>query len=72
MSRPLMGVLLLALALRIGTAIAFDGRTFSADEAHWQRMADLYGKADCKARKPVFPTSTIPALHRLHLWHVGL
>ena len=40
MSRPLMGVLLLALALRIGTAIAFDGRTFSADEAHWQRMAE--------------------------------
>ena len=61
MSRPLMGVLLLALALRIGTAIAFDGRTFSADEAHWQRMAESLWQGGLQSaeagffRPPLYP-----------------
>ena len=53
-SRPLMGVLLLALALRIGTAIAFDGRTSRRTKRTGSAWQNLYGKADCKARKPVF------------------
>ena len=40
MNRRLVAVLLLALALRVVAALAFDGRTVSSDEMHWQRMAE--------------------------------
>ncbi|MEE2728299.1 MAG: glycosyltransferase family 39 protein [Candidatus Latescibacterota bacterium] len=61
MSRSLIGVLLLALALRIGAAIACEGHAFSADEAHWQRMAEAvwrHGLLSTEAgffRPPLYP-----------------
>ena len=61
MSRSLIGILLLALALRIGAAIACDGHAFSADEAHWQRMAEAvwqHGLLSAEAgffRPPLYP-----------------
>ena len=61
MSRLLICVLLLALALRIGVAIACDGRAFSADEAHWKRMAEAvwrHGFLSAEAgffRPPLYP-----------------
>ena len=61
MSRSLIGILLLALALRIGAAIACDGHAFSADEAHWQRMAEAvwrHGLLSTEAgffRPPLYP-----------------
>lgn len=63
MNRPLLGVLLLALALRVGAAIACDGRTFSADEIHWQRMAEavwregLFSAEAGFFRPPLYPLS---------------
>ena len=61
MSRSLIGVLLLALAMRIGAAIACEGHAFSADEAHWQRMAEAvwrHGLLSTEAgffRPPLYP-----------------
>jgi len=55
------GVLLAALVLRVCAAILCEGRVFSADEAHWQRMGELLwrqGVTSVEAglyRPPLYP-----------------
>jgi 4-amino-4-deoxy-L-arabinose transferase-like glycosyltransferase len=60
-NRLLVGVLALAFSARIGAAFICDGRVFSADETHWQRMGLLLwqqGLASAEAglyRPPLYP-----------------
>lgn len=61
MNRRLLAILLLALVLRVAAALAFDGRTVSSDEVHWQRMAEYFwrdGLLSAEAgffRPPLYP-----------------
>ncbi len=61
MNRRLVAALLLALILRVVAALAFDGRTISSDEVHWQRMAEYLwrgGLLSAEAgffRPPLYP-----------------
>lgn len=61
MNRLFYGVLALAFTARLGAAFLCDGRVFSADEAHWQRMGTLLwqqGIASPEAglyRPPLYP-----------------
>ncbi len=61
MSRFFYGVLALALSARVAAALFCEGRIFSADEAHWQRMGTLLwqqGVTSAEAglyRPPLYP-----------------